>query len=43
MANVQFTNNSVEVRAALSAAAIAYLHEAGGELEAHIVCLFMFF
>lgn len=36
MANVQFTNNSVEVRAALSAAAIAYLHEAGGELEAQV-------
>ena len=32
--SVQFTDNSAQVKAALDAAVIAYLHEAGGELEA---------
>lgn len=34
MANVQFNDNSVEVKAALDAACIAYLYEAAGALEA---------
>ena len=34
--NVQFNNYSAEVRAALDDAAIAYLYEAGGELEAQV-------
>lgn len=33
---VHFTNNSAQVRAALDDAAIAYLYEAGGELEAQV-------
>lgn len=33
---VQFTNNSMQVKAALDDAAIAYLYEAGGELEAQV-------
>lgn len=36
MARVQFTNNSAAVKAALNDAVIAYLHEAGGELEAQV-------
>ena len=36
MAQVRFTNNSAQVKAALSEAAIAYLYEAGGELEAQV-------
>lgn len=36
MANVEFTNNSAQVRAALNDAAKAYLYEAGGELEAQV-------
>lgn len=34
MANVEFTDNSVQVIDALEDAVIAYLYEAGGELEA---------
>ena len=34
--SVQFTDYSVEVKAALEEAAIAYLYEAGGELEAQV-------
>lgn len=33
---VQFTDNSAQVKATLDAAVIAYLHEAGGELEAQV-------
>lgn len=33
---VQFTDNSAAVKAALDDAAIAYLYEAGGELEAQV-------
>lgn len=33
---VEFTDNSVNVKAALDNAVIAYLHEAGGELEAQV-------
>lgn len=33
---VKFTNNSAKVKAALDDAVIAYLHEAGGELEAQV-------
>lgn len=33
---VQFTDNSAKVKAALDDAIIAYLHEAGGELEAQV-------
>lgn len=33
---VQFTDNSVQVKAALDEAAIAYLYEASGELEAQV-------
>ena len=36
MAKVQFTNNSAKVKATLDDAVIAYLHEAGGELEAQV-------
>jgi len=36
MARVQFTNNSAKVKATLDDAVIAYLHEAGGELEAQV-------
>ena len=36
MAKVQFTNNSAKVKNALNDAVIAYLHEAGGELEAQV-------
>ena len=34
--SVKFTNNSAAVKAALDDAVIAYLHEAGGELEAQV-------
>ena len=34
--SVQFTDNSAAVKAALEDAVIAYLHEAGGELEAQV-------
>ena len=34
--SVKFTNNSVKVKDALDAAVTAYLHEAGGELEAQV-------
>lgn len=34
--SVQFTDNSANVKAALDDAVIAYLHEAGGELEAQV-------
>ena len=34
--SVQFTNNSARVKEALDDAVIAYLHEAGGELEAQV-------
>lgn len=34
--SVQFTDNSTQVKAALDEAAIAYLYEAGGELEAQV-------
>ena len=34
--SVQFTDNSARVKAALDDAVIAYLHEAGGELEAQV-------
>ena len=34
--SVEFWDNSVQVKAALSEAAIAYLYEAGGELEAQV-------
>lgn len=34
--NVEFIDNSVQVSAALDAAILAYLHEAGGELEAQV-------
>lgn len=34
--NIQFTDNSMQVKAALNEAAIAYLYEAGGELEAQV-------
>lgn len=33
---VEFTDNSAKVKAALEDAAIAYLYEAGGELEAQV-------
>ncbi len=33
---VEFTDNSAAVRAALDAAVIAYLYEAGGEIEAQV-------
>lgn len=33
---VRFSDNSAQVRAALDDAVIAYLHEAGGELEAQV-------
>jgi hypothetical protein len=33
---VEFTDNSAKVKSALSDAAIAYLYEAGGELEAQV-------
>lgn len=33
---VHFTNNSAQVKAALDEAAIAYLYEAGGELESQV-------
>ena len=33
---VQFTNNSAKVKSALNDAVIAYLYEAGGELEAQV-------
>ncbi len=33
---VKFTDNSAQVKGALSDAVIAYLHEAGGELEAQV-------
>lgn len=33
---VQFTDNSAQVKAALDDAVIAYLYEAGGELEAQV-------
>lgn len=36
MAKVQFTDNSAKVKAAMNDAVIAYLHEAGGELEAQV-------
>jgi len=36
MANVEFTNNSAQVNAALDDAVKAYLYEAGGELEAQV-------
>lgn len=36
MARVQFTDNSASVKAALDDAVIAYLYEAGGELEAQV-------
>ena len=35
--NVKFTDNSVQVRNALNDAVIAYLYEAGGEMEAQTV------
>ena len=34
--SVKFTDNSAQVKAALNDAAIAYLYEAGGELEAQV-------
>ena len=34
--SVHFTDNSARVKAALNTAAIAYLHEAGGEIEAQV-------
>ena len=34
--SVHFTDNSARVKAALNEAAIAYLHEAGGEIEAQV-------
>lgn len=34
--STRFTNNSAQVKAALDDAAIAYLYEAGGELEAQV-------
>lgn len=34
--SVHFTDNSARVKAALNAAAIAYLYEAGGEIEAQV-------
>lgn len=34
--SVKFTDNSIQIKAALNDAAIAYLHEAGGELEAQV-------
>ena len=34
--SVQFTNNSARVKEAIDDAVIAYLHEAGGELEAQV-------
>ena len=34
--SIQFTDNRVRVKAALNEAAIAYLHEAGGEIEAQV-------
>ena len=34
--SVQFTDNSARVKATLDDACIAYLHEAGGELEAQV-------
>lgn len=36
MSKVQFTDNSAQVKGALSDAMIAYLYEAGGELEAQV-------
>lgn len=33
---VEFIDNSVQVKAAINAAVIAYLYEAGGELEAQV-------
>ncbi len=36
MSSVKFIDNSAQVKAAINAAAIAYLHEAGGELEAQV-------
>lgn len=36
MAKVQFTDNSAKVKAALDDSVIAYLHEAGGELETQV-------
>ena len=34
--SVEFTDNSARVREALDAVVVAYLHEAGGELEAQV-------
>lgn len=34
--SVEFTDNSVKVKAALNDAAIAYLHEAAGEMESQV-------
>lgn len=34
--SVEFTDNSMKVKAAINDAAIAYLYEAGGELEAQV-------
>lgn len=34
--SVQFTDNSLEVKAALNAAAIAFLHEAGGLIQGEV-------
>lgn len=36
MANVKFTDNSMQVKTALDDAVKAYLYEAGGELEAQV-------
>ena len=36
MANVDFIDNSMEVKAAMKEAAIAYLHEASGELVSQV-------
>lgn len=36
MADIEFTDNSVEVKNAIKEAAIAWLHEAGGELQTQV-------
>lgn len=36
MADIQFEDNSMEVKTALEAACIAWLYEAGGELESQV-------
>lgn len=36
MSSVEFTDNSAQVKSTINDAVIAYLHEAGGELEAQV-------